>query len=347
MSSAPHTERDAAGAADVWAIAVALAGQPVVSVKAVSGGGNSRIYKVVGERDTFALKAYPHHDHDPRDRLGKEYDALELLARHGVEAVPRPRAADREGRYGLYEWLEGERIGTPAAADIDECLALVARLGELSRSSAGAKIGPASAACLSAAAVAEQIDERLDDLRCRAIASSELEWFLAREFAPVVVEKVAGAKLLFARARLDFDRVLAPHERLLSPSDFGFHNAVRRRDGALQFFDFEYFGWDDPAKLVADFLLHPGMNLSVSLQRRFYGGTRIALRLGASFEARFGALYPLFGLCWCLILLNPFLPERSAMAHDSAAPIRARQLDRARALLHKVKHHDGENGGDL
>ena len=194
-----------------------------------------------------------------------------------------------------------------------------------------------------------QIDERLDELRRRAVASPELEWFIAREFAPVVAKKVADAKRRYRRARLDFERQLALCERLLSPSDFGFHNARRRRDGALQFFDFEYFGWDDPAKLIADFLLHPGMNLNPSLKRRFHGGTRIALGLGAGFDARFRALYPLFGLCWCLILLNPFLRGRWAAAGNAStlARVRTRQLDRARARLHTVKHHDGENGGDL
>ena len=46
--------------------------------------------------------------------------------------------------------------------------------------------------------------------------------------------------------------------RVLSPSDFGFHNALRRPDGTIVFVDFEYFGWDDPAKMMADAMLHPG-----------------------------------------------------------------------------------------
>ena len=41
-------------------------------------------------------------------------------------------------------------------------------------------------------------------------------------------------------------------QRALSPSDFGLHNALRGQDGQLRFVDFEYFGWDDPVKLVSD-----------------------------------------------------------------------------------------------
>ena len=58
-------------------------------------------------------------------------------------------------------------------------------------------------------------------------------------------------------------------QRTLSPSDFGFHNALKRPDGRLAFLDLEYFGWDDPAKTIADFLLHPGMELSLPLRTHF------------------------------------------------------------------------------
>ena len=60
-----------------------------------------------------------------------------------------------------------------------------------------------------------------------------------------------------------------PPRRSLSPSDFGFHNALLEADGRLTFVDFEYFGWDDPVKIVADVMLHPGMGLSADHGRRF------------------------------------------------------------------------------
>ena len=58
------------------------------------------------------------------------------------------------------------------------------------------------------------------------------------------------------------------HE-ILSHSDFGFHNSIKTSKDKVIFLDFEYFGKDDPVKLVADFLLHPGMSLSNS-QKKFW-----------------------------------------------------------------------------
>src|ERR1700680_1391707 len=45
-------------------------------------------------------------------------------------------------------------------------------------------------------------------------------------------------------AGLAFDAELPQEWRSLVPSDFGFHNSLRRPDGSLAFLDFEYFGWD-------------------------------------------------------------------------------------------------------
>jgi hypothetical protein len=42
----------------------------------------------------------------------------------------------------------------------------------------------------------------------------------------------------------------------VSPSDFGFHNVIISRR-TNYFIDFEFSGWDDPAKLYCDFILQP------------------------------------------------------------------------------------------
>ena len=50
---------------------------------------------------------------------------------------------------------------------------------------------------------------------------------------------------------------LCPREQfLISPGDFGFHNAIKSRD-RFKFIDFEFGGWDDPAKTFCDFYLQP------------------------------------------------------------------------------------------
>ena len=52
-------------------------------------------------------------------------------------------------------------------------------------------------------------------------------------------------------------------------SDFGFHNALIDESGTVYLLDFEYAGWDDPAKLVCDFSNQPDMLLPEELSFRF------------------------------------------------------------------------------
>jgi len=130
----------------------------------------------------------------------------------------------------------------------------------------------------------------------------------------------------------------------LSPSDFGFHNAIRGVDGRLTFVDFEYFGWDDPAKLVNDFLLHPGMRLSADCYERFRTGALEIYGEKGAFATRLALVYPLYGLRWCMILLNEFLPERwearrRTGVHNDRDAATAGQLEKARQRISTVRQY--------
>ena len=101
------------------------------------------------------------------------------------------------------------------------------------------------------------------------------------------------------------------------------------------------FGWDDPVKLVSDFLLHPGMALSESLKRRFADGAAQVYSADPAFPVRLRLLYPLFALRWCMILLNEFLPERwtdrvHAGVQSDWETAKRRQLDRSREWVQSL-----------
>ena len=55
---------------------------------------------------------------------------------------------------------------------------------------------------------------------------------------------------------------------ILSPSDFGFHNILSHHNN-LYYIDFEYAGWDDPYKLIADFILNPDYKIPIKYQNIF------------------------------------------------------------------------------
>ena len=105
---------------------------------------------------------------------------------------------------------------------------------------------------------------------------------------------------------LSFEKELAQSKQTLSPSDFGFHNTLQRGDGSLCFVDLEYFGRDDPAKLIADFLWHPAMNLKLAHKTQWLEGMFAIFDQDPDLPQRFRAAWPLYGMRWALIMLNEF-----------------------------------------
>ncbi len=336
------------------ATVAALAGAEVVALEPVTGGGNNRVYGVeLSDGRKVAAKCYPSQKEDPRDRLGVEFGGLGFLADQGVgAALPQPLAADHEAGVALYEWIEGEAVSAidPAArrlGDVDQALGLLAKLHDLRLAPGAKNLPPGSNPCFSGADLVAGIAGRRKRLGEVAEKNESLRVFLSERFDPALEEATQRAARNYEAVGMDFDAAIPERARTLSPSDFGFHNARRREDGSLVFLDFEYFGWDDPAKLTADIVMHPGMVLSANEGERFFQGLAEINQEDPGYGKRLSALWPLFGLRWCLILLNEFLPERwfrRVYAHGgrNRETAQARQLDKAKDMLRQVeKGNDG------
>jgi len=314
-------------------IAADLIGEPITGIERARPGANNQVYRLSTATRAVAIKFYPQHSDDCSERLHREYTGLEFMTRHGIDVVPRPIACSPENHCAAYEWIAGDAVTDPTAADIDAMVALATRLAELRNADGAAQLSPASASCLAEDDAIEQTRTRFDRLRDIAPSEPALDRFLMDDLGPAI----GRAELALRGQRGSGGTPVG--QRTLSPSDFGFHNALRRHDGTLVFLDFEYFGWDDATKMVADVLLHPGSNASSELKQQFFIRLEPIFDPGGdgSFRQRVGQLYPVFGLIWCLILLNEFLPEkwvrRSAARGGERNAAKSRQLRRAKTLF--------------
>jgi hypothetical protein len=324
-------------------VAARLLGRAVLSVEPIGGGRNSRVYRVIdAERRAYALKAYFRHPADPRDRQAVEFEALRFLWENGLRDVPQPLATDEHTGHALYVFVEGRRpapaeIGT---GDIDAAVAFLGRLKDLTEQPGAENLPAAAEACFSGDALWHNLQSRLERLtaaRQDPPSGSALREFMREELLPAA-DRIAA----WGRRQYPFDRELRDQLRTLSPSDFGFHNAVRRESGDWVFLDFEYFGWDDPGKTIADFLLHPAMDLTPAQKRQFVRGVLTRFSGDAELRRRLTALFPLFGLKWCTILLNEFVPEDllrrefAASAEHDRQSVLNEQLAKARRMLQQV-----------
>jgi len=337
MPSSPIKETPAA-LDDVRAIAARLSGERIVSVVHCGGGGNNRVYRVQTSRTTFALKSYGAVELD-RDRLAHEFDGLRFLKASGAgAALPEPIAVDRTSRFALYEWIEGTLPARHGAADVAAVLQLLGALHRARNAKGASDLAPATEAVSRLSDLLEQIERRLVRLATLAPSEPALSEFIAKELEPEFRRRVAGF------SERDAGVPLSREQQTLSPSDFGFHNALRRADGSITFIDFEYFGWDDPVKLTADFLWHPAMQLSKPERLQFLDGVARLYGGDPSFSPRLASRFPLYGIRWSLIILNEYLPKLwdrrtfSGKGGDWAAAKRE-QLRKARLKLAAVRSY--------
>ena len=311
----------------------------------LKGGRNSRVFRVeCSDGTVFAAKAYFQSRHDRRDRMGCEYRALQFLKSEGVEQIAAPLASDETRHIAIYEFVDGHlmpdlEIGL---SEIDQVVAFLGTLKRIADYGRCPFLEPASEACFSIDAIDKNVELRLQRLAQVCVNEPELSGFLQKDFTPFRDHAVNWCRDFCLSHGFDPAAEIPMVQRTLSPSDFGFHNALKCACGRLVFLDFEYFGWDDPAKTISDFLLHPGMKLSLTLKQHFFAGMLGAFTNMPGLKHRVRAVYPLFGLKWCMILLNEFtIEDRSRRRFSDGTPGAWSgdvQLEKARSMLAQIIH---------
>ncbi len=281
----------------------------------LDGGRNNRVAKVTfADAAPLILKSYFHSPYDTRDRLGAEYAFLEMAWEKGVRSIPQPLASDPERHTGLYTFVAGQKLapGGVRQNHVDAAIDFVIAVNEGDPST---QLSSASEACFSIDAhlttVASRV-ARLADLDAEAPHVEEAAALIETRILPLWQKVSAGIG-----AATDEPKLRAPiAQRVASPSDFGFHNALVNGEGVV-FLDFEYAGMDDPAKLVCDFFCQP----EIPVNSEFFGHfvARIAETMvdPTDFENRAKLLLSAYRIKWLCIMLNEFASAGRQRRHFS------------------------------
>lgn len=326
-------------------------GAKACSFEQLAGGANNRVFRIfLQDGSSCVAKFYFENPHDQRDRLAAEYGAFAFLWGKGERSIPQPLSVDYERRSAVYSFLEGRRkdLAGITTGDIDQAVDFIRRLKNYTNDETSLSLPAASEACFSTREVIEVIEKRFQRLSdavsaVDSAASHELNNFLSQRFIPLMKEVKDWASGNAGSGGLNRETDMS--ERTLSPSDFGFHNGILNPDGRWVFYDFEYFGWDDPCKLLCDYVLHPGVNLSEDLQKYFMQNAYPVFEGAHSVRSRLEIQFPLWGLKWCMILLNEFIPEHLArrgfaLQHNESAlhEVQMRQLTKAKRMLDIIEN---------
>ena len=304
----------------------------------VAGGANNRVFHFRGVSHEAIIKAYHHSATDPRDRFSAERSFYGLLASTGVLSTPTPLAWDVEHRLCALSVVQGRKLGAKdiGVPQVTQAIEWISDLQKLRSHPLAHTLPLAADACLSLQDHLALAERRAARLRDATDSSGHPEFveFVTEELLPQISVLASGIR---QKAGPHTAGSLDSSKRILSPSDFGFHNALQDESGRMWFLDFEYAGWDDPVKLLCDFFCQPQAPVALDHAAAFLSALEEALG-DATLRERFELLLPLHAAKWSCILLNEFLPveahrRRFAGVRGSDTERRTTQLEKSRRML--------------
>ena len=313
----------------------------------LAAGGNNQVFRIEIAGEPLLLKSYFRDAADMRDRGGNEYRFSRYVWNLGVDCIPEPIAYDAIRGLGIYRFVEGVKLqeGEVRRTHLDQALKFFIRINSTVLQDSFAPQQIASEACFSLRDHRNVVERRIqsllsginpDDSAQDREASLLVTGKLSEVWAEVQQE--LGEQVL--RHGLEENQSIPASSRCISPSDFGFHNALVSQQGRLTFIDFEYAGWDDRAKMIGDFFCQPQVPINLD-----YFGEMVACAIPEGPDrvreiARVVALFPLYQVKWCCIMLNEFLPlgsrRRQFAGHVDRSERKRAQLEKVKKLLSQI-----------
>ena len=292
------------------------------------------LYNGSGER--YFAKVFRSNDDRWRQRFHAELNAESILKKSEYLNVPKILFWEENLRVIIFEWIDGARFtetNLTLKDFFDEALHFIAELKFISRTTQNNQSIPASDSLLDVNGFMVRLVARMEALSRLEGANpllGEMKSFLRDDVAPLCKRqmKFLTQHLQASNSILYLDQ----SDRILSPSDCGTHNVLV--GDKLWWVDFEFFGWDDPVKLILDIMLHPAMKKDEESRSDFLTAARSLFREDIYFDERFKCFYPIVALNWVLIVLNDFLDVKEKVSTvfkcDDNDEAISRQLSKAR-----------------
>lgn len=312
-----------------------------IQIEKIIGGRNNRAYKILIDQNPFFLKHY--NSINGQARLNAEYLFSKYAYEQRCNFVCQPIVSDASRFMTVFEFIQGEtfkqqRIGQ---FEMSQALQFVNIINKTRKKSA-IKLPNATEACFSIAEHLSHVEKRLHLLHsipCTDDIDQKVRHFINFTLFPTWHDLKNNIIQKIKKNNLDMLLCLTRENRIVSPSDFGFHNALKLTDGQIKFVDFEYAGWDDPAKLIADFFNQIQIPVSLNYFNLFCEHLVQLIEDKEEMCLRAQLLLPLYRIKWICIVLNYFLPEKNCnkkFVSPITEQVRIEQLKKAKNLLNSL-----------
>jgi len=292
-------------------------GQEFREVELLGGGANSQVFRVDLAHDQKICVKLHHIDRKGDSSRYSREKAFYHAARHvSRNWLPQDLHWHDEQKAAFLEFIEGTPVGCPNQSEVRMAGEFIMSLQQADRS----LLRGASEGAMEWEGHLLMVDQRLERL---ANVEDEVA-------AGVIRDEVSPC---WERVRKSL-RPATVHN-IVSPSDFGFHNALRTSSGSVRFYDFEHGGLDDAAKLVCDLFVRPGSEIPIEWVDVFCSSAGF----GGEVKDSAVGLMDLYRVKWACIALNEFTAEgieRRGYAGADSSERKKMQLAKARALVQEV-----------
>ena len=296
-------------------------------------GRNSEVSRLSNREGKWILKNYYQHSDNQHDRLRTEFSFLIFLENAGVTSVAHPLGMDQTSHCALYSFLPGKRPNKITTTHISQAAKFIININRLRESPGALELDMAADACLTWHDHLNLTEKRVRRLM-KVLPKSRLE-VAALSFVTEHLMAFWSPLKNNLENEIYSSQFLTPlpiEARIISTSDFGFHNTLEH-EGHLSFVDFEYAGWDDPAKLICDFLCQPELPVTQTQGQQFIDEFLLNWPFAEDVIMRVDKLLPVHRLKWCCILLNEFMAadrDRRLHAGVKSEGLLADQLSKAK-----------------
>jgi hypothetical protein len=275
----------------------------------LQGGINNQVFRSSDGAQNWVIKGYSPAQPGQPDRMLAEQQFLLFANQMAPGFTPSLVCADHDRRCVVLEYVHGSTFGEdvpPCAEAVSEAVRFIHLLNRDPQRAREYIQLDAAEGFQSMSQHIANVRSRLDSMSCEHVKTE------VKPLAEAMLQKVSTELCQVAEQthRAIEQGVISDSisldKRCVSPSDFGFHNAISTEEG-IRFIDFEFAGWDDPAKTTLDFILQPRVPV-VGFGSPLLSAWQQQER--PSIQSRCQYLEPILRLKWLCILLSVLNPTR-------------------------------------
>lgn len=266
----------------------------------IQSGANNLGYRVYTSNKQWFLKVFSSNSKNSAYKQQNEFIFIQAIYQSGVHNTARPIAINLNMHVSLFSFIEGIEITETSSEGVSAAINFIKHINQCNLP---ISLNVASESPDTLLGFADIVTNRLKTFETLSLENKQLKLKFLHTLSQIQHQ--------FKTIQLQLPEHWADRleRNIVSPSDFGFHNALICKS-KYYFIDFEYAGKDTPWKAFSDFFAQPSVPVDLK-----YAKALLSLNIFKPLVISPKDTLKVFELTllkWCLIILNEFLPEVQA-----------------------------------